>query len=118
MGKCRGKHTDDFRHFDPPSKWGMDDLDLGESLDGTKPTWRWVVSIRMAEGVDDWELEKKLKRLPQSEGIPPTLYYEPAHGTRGTGLRGRALQHLRKDLERVKAGQVPTNMSRDTATPV
>jgi len=37
---------------------------------------------------------------------------------KGVGLKTRALQRLKKDLEEVKAGQVPTNMSRDTAAPV
>ena len=119
MGKCRGEHTDDFSHFDPPSEWDTDDLDLGENLDDkTESIVRWVVSIRTAEGVDDRELEEKLRRLPQSRPIPPTLYYKPGQGMKGVGLKTRALQRLKKDLEEVKAGQVPTNMSRDTAAPV
>ena len=119
MGKCRDEHTVDFQHFEPPPGWGMDDLDLGENLDDkTAPIVRWVVSIRTAAGVNDPQLEKTLRQLPQSNNVPPSLYYEPAPGRTGANLKARATARLKKDLDDVKAGKVPTNMSRQTAAPV
>lgn len=116
MGKCRDEHTVDFHHFDPPPGWGMGDLDLGENLDDkTASIVRWVVSIRTASGVNNPQLEHTLKRLPRTPGFPPTLYYEPGQGMPGATLKNRALPRLKKDLDVVKAGEVPANMSRNTA---
>lgn len=116
MNGCRGQHEGDFTHLDLPANWGMQEFDLGQTSDESGTIGFFVVSLRLAAGVKNKALDELLRGLPEpQQGSPPSLYYKPGERTPLKDLPKLALPFLREDLEKLKAGDTPSNATKANA---
>jgi hypothetical protein len=94
----------------------MQDFDLGQTSDESGTIGFFVVSLRLAAGVRTrlWtsccEVFRNL-----SKALRRAFTHKPRERTALKDLPKLALGLLRKDLEKLKAGEIPSNTTKDAA---